>query len=130
VDKLPKHVETDLLLPNWKSRGEQIAGKWADPTYKLKEAYGGHSALFKTIRRDPKQAEEQKIGFIHETVYLEKEGMLLACAESPMWYLIVIKDDGYRSYKDTSLSQKEMKALGKALRKSINEEYGENFVKW
>ncbi|KAF8345778.1 hypothetical protein F5887DRAFT_1074202 [Amanita rubescens] len=127
VDKLPKHVESNLLLPCLKSRGAQIAGKWSDPTYRLKEAYGGHSAMFKTIRRNPKQAEEQKRGFIHETVYLEREGMLLACAENPMWYFLVIKDDGY---EDVSLTTQKMKALGKAARKSIDEKYGEGFVNW
>jgi len=130
VNDLPKRVESNLLLPLLKSRGGQIAGGWFDPTHELKEEYEGHKAMLKTIKRIPKRAEEQKIGFIHETVYLEEEGMLLACAESQMLYFIVIKDNGYRSNKGGRLSQKVIKALGKRVRRTIDAKYGTDFVKW
>lgn len=120
-------------------RGDQIAGTSTYRTHRLKSKYPDGlqsvAALLKTIKRDPKKVETQRIAFIHEAFYLDQEGILLACAESSMWYFLVIKDNGYLSPEEyvnkyVHLTKMELKNLGGRVRREIERNYGKKFIKW
>lgn len=133
LDGLPqtKCFDPDLILLFWgpDSCEGKIAGGSNDLTYKMKHGFGyQHDALIKGIRRESKNQEELR--FIHETVYLEEESLLLGWSKTASMYFLIIQGKGYHTGKDTGLPTKKLDALRSRARKKIVNKYGRDFVIW